>query len=81
MDSFARGLKVAHQLIADGVLEDAIEQRYSSFKEGIGKDIVEGKANFHSLESYALKHDRIENESGRQEVLRGMVNQYLVEVE
>ncbi|HET7656695.1 MAG TPA: xylose isomerase [Bacillales bacterium] len=81
MDSFARGLKVANKLIEDGVLENVVSDRYASYKKGIGKEIVEGKADFHSLEAYALEHDQIENESGRQEVLKAILNQYLVEVE
>src|SRR5699024_11217534 len=51
MDSFAVGLKVAQKLLDDKVLENVIEERYSSFTEGIGKDIVSGKADFHQLRS------------------------------
>jgi xylose isomerase len=78
MDSFAVGLKVAHRLIEDGVIDDFVEKRYSSFKEGIGKDIVEGKADFKTLEQYALELKEIKNESGRVEELRAIVNQYLL---
>ncbi|NPC94729.1 xylose isomerase [Bacillus sp. WMMC1349] len=81
MDSFARGLKVAHKLIEDRVFEDAIAERYSSYTEGIGLDIVEGRANFHTLEAYALNHHNIQNVSGRTEHLKAMLNQYLLEVE
>lgn len=80
MDSFARGLKVAHRLIEDQVLEEFVETRYKSFTEGIGKDIVDEKTDFHALEAYALKQGRIENESGRQESIKSLVNQYLLEV-
>ncbi|HEU5139646.1 MAG TPA: xylose isomerase [Bacillales bacterium] len=81
MDSFARGLKVAHKLKEDGVLDQGIQERYSSFGEGIGRDIVEGKADFHSLEAYALEHGHhIQNQSGRQEKIKGLLNQYLLEV-
>lgn len=79
MDSFARGLKVAHKLLEDGVLETFIADRYSSFKEGIGAEIMSGKANFHTLEAYALDHDQIQNKSGRTELLKATVNQYLIE--
>jgi xylose isomerase len=79
MDSFARGLKVAHKLLEDGILENFIADRYSSFKEGIGAEIVSGKANFHTLEAYALDHDQIQNKSGRTELLKATVNQYLIE--
>lgn len=80
MDSFARGLRVAHRLIEDGVFKQAVDSRYASFYEGIGKEIVEGKADFHSLEAYALENGDIKNESGRQEKLKSLLNQYLLEV-
>ncbi|MBX9987233.1 xylose isomerase [Priestia aryabhattai] len=80
MDAFARGLKVAHKLVEDRVFEDVINERYSSFKEGIGLEIVEGKANFHTLEQYALKNPKIVNKSGRQERLKAILNQYILEV-
>ncbi|MCM3147477.1 MULTISPECIES: xylose isomerase [Bacillus] len=79
MDAFAKGLRVAHRLIEDRVFEDVIKHRYRSFSEGIGRDISEGKANFHTLEEYALKHPLISNESGREEQLKARLNQYLLE--
>ncbi|MED3980439.1 xylose isomerase [Priestia megaterium] len=80
MDAFARGLKVAHKLVEDRVFENVINERYSSFKEGIGLEIVEGKANFHTLEHYAFKNPNIMNKSGRQERLKAILNQYILEV-
>ncbi|MFE0561889.1 xylose isomerase [Priestia megaterium] len=80
MDAFARGLKVAHKLVEDRVFENVINERYSSFKEGIGLEIVEGKANFHTLEQYVLKNPNIVNKSGRQERLKAILNQYILEV-
>jgi xylose isomerase len=80
MDAFARGLKVAHKLIEDRVFEDIIAERYSSFTKGIGLDIVEGRANFHTLEAYALNNDNIKNFSGRTEKIKAVLNQYLLEV-
>lgn len=77
MDSFARGLQVAAKLIEDRVLEDVINRRYASFTSGIGLDIVSGKADFHTLEAYALKNQAIVNTSGRQELIKGIVNQYI----
>lgn len=56
MDAFARGLKVAHKLIEDRVFEDVIQHRYRSFTEGIGLEIIEGRANFHTLEQLSLIH-------------------------
>ncbi|HJV18102.1 MAG TPA: xylose isomerase [Bacillales bacterium] len=79
MDSFAIGLLVANRLIEDKVFDNFIVDRYSSFTTGIGKDIVEGKANFHSLEAHALTLGEIKNKSGREERLKSILNQYLLE--
>ncbi|MDK2807262.1 MAG: xylose isomerase, partial [Thermoanaerobacterium sp.] len=77
MDAFAKGFKVAYKLVKDGVFDKFIEERYASYKEGIGADIVSGKADFKSLEKYALEHSEIVNKSGRQEMLESILNQYL----
>ncbi|HOP72585.1 xylose isomerase [Thermoclostridium caenicola] len=79
MDSFARGLKVAARLIEDRVFEDFIAKRYASYTTGIGKDIVEGKVGFKELEAYTLKNGEPKLESGRQEMLEAIFNQYLLE--
>lgn len=50
MDVFVWGLKVVYKLVEDCVFENVINECYSSFKEGIGFEIVEGKVNFYILE-------------------------------
>ncbi|WP_090738210.1 xylose isomerase [Paenibacillus sp. Mc5Re-14] len=79
MDTYAKGLKVAAKLIEDRVFENFIEKRYSSFKEGIGADIVSGKATLASLAEYALANEAPrKNVSGRQEYLKATLNQYIL---
>ncbi|MBY9077027.1 xylose isomerase [Paenibacillus sp. HN-1] len=79
MDTYAKGLKVAAKLIEDRVFEDVIEKRYSSFKEGIGADVVAGKATLASLAEYALSNENPRpNESGRHELLHSILNQYIL---
>ncbi|MFK4303652.1 MULTISPECIES: xylose isomerase [unclassified Paenibacillus] len=79
MDTYAKGLKVAAKLIEDRVFEDFIDKRYSSFKEGIGADIVSGKATLASLAEYALANEAPrKNVSGRQEYLKATLNQYIL---
>jgi len=77
MDTFAKGLLVANNLLADGVLEDFIEKRYNSYNDGIGKKIVENQIDFDELSKYAMKNDKIINQSGRQELLEDIVNRYI----
>lgn len=79
MDTFAVGAKVAQRLIEDKVLDNFIADRYSSYTEGIGLEIVEGKADFRMLEKHALQLEKIENKSGRQEHLKAVLNKYILE--
>lgn len=79
MDAFAIGLKVANKLIEDKALDSFVEERYSSYQEGVGLDIVEGRTNFRELEKYALQLTEIKNTSGRTERLKAIINQYLLE--
>lgn len=79
MDSFAYGLKVADKMLASKELEDFIAKRYESYDSGIGADIVAGNVGFKELEKHALQNNEIANQSGRQEVLEAILNQYLIE--
>lgn len=78
MDSYAVGLKVAQKLIDDKVLDNFIEDRYSSYNEGIGKEIVNGTTDFHQLEEHALGITEVKHKSGRLEYIKATINQYLL---
>lgn len=78
MDAFARGLKIAAAIRADGDLAQFVKRRYSSWDSGIGAEVESGKANFRSLEAYILaKGEAAANESGRQEMLENLINYYI----
>ena len=78
MDAFARGLKIAAAIRADGIFDRMLKERYSSWDTGIGSHIDSGKENFASLEKYILeKGDAAPNKSGRQELLENIINTYL----
>ncbi|MGG2199208.1 MULTISPECIES: xylose isomerase [Paenibacillus] len=80
MDTFAKGLKVAAKLIEDGFFENIVSERYSSFQSGIGLDIVNGTTDFRKLEQYALAQDGIRNKSGKLELIKAQLNEYLFSV-
>jgi len=80
MDTFALGLKAAAKLIEEGLIDKFIEERYSSYKEGIGKKIAEGNITFEELEEYIIDKEKIENKSGKQEYLEVIVNQVILSV-
>jgi xylose isomerase len=78
MDAFARGLKIAAAIRADGELDRLLKERYSSWSSGIGAEIEAGKASFSSLEQYMLKKgDITPNKSGRQEFLENLINTFI----
>jgi len=78
MDAFARGLKIAAAIRADGRLAAFMKDRYASWDTGIGKDIEEGKATFKSLETHMLeKGYATPNTSGRQEFLENLINEFI----
>ncbi len=78
MDAFARGLKIAAAIRAEGVLEKFVKDRYSSYDSGVGAEIEGGKASFKSLEKYMLEKGEISpQKSGRQEMLENLINSYL----
>ncbi len=78
MDTFARGAKIAAAIRADGVLNDFVKDRYSSFDEGIGAKVESGTATFADLEAYMLeKGEAAPNTSGRQEWIENLINEYL----
>lgn len=78
MDAFARGLKIAAKIRADGRLADFVKNRYASWDAGIGKDIEKGKVGFAELEKHALKLGEVKtNQSGRQEFLENLINEFI----
>lgn len=78
MDAFARGLKVAHAIIADGRLSSFVTERYRSWDSELGRRIESGNATLTELESYILpKGEANKNASGRQEMLENLINEFI----
>ncbi len=78
MDTFARGLKIASAIRKDGILDNFVDDRYSSYNSGVGEKIEKGEASFADLETYMLeKGNNDPNSSGRQEYLENVINDYI----
>ena len=77
MDAFARGLKIAAAIRADGRLDAFVKNRYRTWDSGIGRDIEKGKASFKQLEAHVLKNGEPKLESGRQEFLENLINEFI----
>jgi xylose isomerase len=77
MDAFARGLKIAHAVIADGRLDAFKKERYGSFDSGIGAKIEKGEVGFEELEAYTFSNGEPVTKSGRQEMLENLINEFV----
>ncbi len=78
IDSFARGLKIAADIRADGELQRFVEQRYSSWSDEFGAAIESGGHQLASLETLMLERGEVSGYfSGRQEMLENLINRYL----
>ena len=78
MDAFARGLKIAAAMRADGQLEKLLQERYASWDSGLGAEIEAGQHTLASLEKVMLAQgDAAPNRSGRQEMIENLINTYI----
>ena len=78
MDAFARGLKIAAAIRADGRLAKLVQERYASWDEGVGAQIEAGRHDFASLEKLALSTpDPVQRHSGRQEFIENLINEFI----
>ena len=78
MDAFARGLKIAAAIRKDGRLGEFIKNRYRSWDSGIGAQIEKRQVGFAELEQHAMKLGEVTtNESGRQEWLENLFNEFI----
>lgn len=78
MDAFARGLKIAAAMRADGRVESMVKDRYASWDSGLGAEIEAGDHDFTSLEQIMLKKgEAATNASGRQELFENVINDYV----
>ncbi len=79
MDTFARGLRVAHKLLEDGALQDLLAERYGDYSSGMGQKIAEGRTDFSELSSYVGGLSSVQPDSGHQEKLEAVLNRYILE--
>jgi xylose isomerase len=77
MDAFARGLKIAHKILESGKFDQFVSNRYSSFDNGIGAKIESKATSLDELDAYALSITPPVLNSGRQEMLENLLNDYL----
>lgn len=78
MDTFARGLKIAANIRADGRLSEFVRERYASWDSSLGRKIEKGRSSLKELEEHTLKIGEVTSlQSGRQELLEAILNDFI----
>jgi len=77
MDTLARGLRNAVQLLHDGTLTELVRKRYESFDSKLGASIKEGSISFEELEKKAIEWGEPPLTSGKQELAEMIFQSYL----
>lgn len=77
MDTFARGLIIANNILEKSNFRELREGRYTSFDSGTGKDFEQGNISLEKLRDLASEAGEPELKSGKQEQLNNLFNRYI----
>ena len=77
MDTFARALITANDILTKSDYKKIRKERYASYDGGKGKAFEEGKLTLEDLRDYAIEAGEPEAKSGKQEYLENIVNRYI----
>ena len=77
MDTFARALIAAHNILHDSDYRKIRSHRYTSFDKGEGKQFERGKMKLEDLRALAVKKGEPPLISGKQELFENIINQYI----
>ena len=77
IDTFARALLVADQILQHGEYSRLRQDRYASFDSGKGKEFEEGKLTLEDLRDYAAENGEPKTISGRQEYFENLINRFI----
>ena len=77
MDTFARALIIADDVLQKSDYKKFRTDRYASFDSGKGKEFEEGLLSLEDLRAYAVANGEPATTSGKQEYLENLVNRYI----
>ncbi|MGV3587067.1 MAG: xylose isomerase [Adhaeribacter sp.] len=77
MDTFARALIVANDILEKSDYRKIRETRYASFDSGNGQAFEQGNLTFEDLHKLASQNGEPQQISGKQELLENIINQYI----
>jgi len=74
MDAFARGLLIAQKLREDAAFTPFLEDRYESFRSGIGAAIMSGSTDLEAIDRWIRSNPAPVLRSARQELMENILN-------
>lgn len=77
MDTFARALIIADNVLQKSPYKKFRKDRYASFDGGKGKSFEEGALKLEDLRNFAAENGEPKQLSGKQEWLENIINQYI----
>jgi xylose isomerase len=77
IDTFARALIVANEILEKSDYKKFRKERYSSFDSGKGNEFEQGKLSLEDLRQYAIENGEPKLKSGKQEWMENIVNRYI----
>src|SRR5699024_9429326 len=76
MDTFARALETAYDILEDAEYQELREKRYASFDDGKGAEFANGGLSLEELRALAEEREP-KQISGRQEYYENLINKYI----
>ncbi len=77
MDTMARALLIAADILENSDYEKMLHDRYASFDSGEGKRFEDGQMSLEEAAEYARTHGEPEMISGKQELYEALINLYI----
>ena len=77
MDSFARALVIADEILTKSDYKKVRADRYASFDNGTGQAFENGDISLQDLREFAIANGEPATISGRQEYLENIINRYI----
>lgn len=77
IDTFARALIVADEILQKSAYSKMRKERYASFDSGAGKDFEAGKLSLEDLRNYAVEKGEPAIISGQQELYENIINRHI----
>lgn len=77
MDTMARALVIADDILQNSPIEQMRKERYASFESGKGLEFIKGKLKLEDLVEYAESSGEPGQISGQQELYENIINRYI----